>query len=267
MRISTVLLAWAYHIHLWVVWRTGRIELIGFDRFAETMRRHERVAMALWHENLVMGIYAIRELRPATLANKSDIGDVISAVLEGQGYHVFRGGSSRSKSRQSKVLDKMVGYFKSHRDVLLAITVDGSAGPARKVKPGVIALAEQAQAPIYILHAECRPCFRIWTWDRTCFPIAFSRVVVLLEGPLPVPAPGIRGLRETRDLTDRLLHDTADRARAYLKTGVLPDPDPALGLDPSYGERDTRVGPKIFGKGPRTITPRPNTPDSGVAQD
>lgn len=257
-------IALSYQIHLWCVWRTGRIEIIGCDRLVETMRRHERVALALWHENLIMAIYALRECRPTTLASKSDIGDVIATILERLHYKVFRGGTSRGKSRRSPALDEMVAYFKSHRDILLAITVDGSAGPARKMKPGIIALSEQAQAPIFVMHCECRPCFRIWTWDKTRIPLGFGKVVILLEGPLlPEPA-GISGFRKSRDKTDLLLRDTCRRAEAYLKTGDLLPADEALGLDPSYGKGETRRGKSLFPKGPPPIVPRPIEADTAA---
>lgn len=251
------LVAFAYHVHMWIVWRTARVEVIGCDRLVEALKRDQRVALALWHENLIMSIYGAREFRPATLASKSDIGNVISAILERVGFHVFRGGTSRSKTRRTPVLKDLVAYFKNHKDVLLAITVDGSAGPARKMKPGIIAMAEQSAAPIFVIHTSCRPCFRIWTWDRTCFPLAFGKVVVLFEGPIPAPRPGISGFRKARDQTDLLLRDTAKRADAYLRTRELPPPDPALELGTDYGEYTTRRGAKLFPKGATPVTPKP----------
>ncbi len=257
MWVGSVLVALTYHLHMWVVWRTGRVEVIGCDRVVEAMRRHDRVALALWHENLVMAIYAAREFRPTTLASKSDIGNVISAILVRMGYRVFRGGTSRSKSRRTPVLHEMVDHFRRHRDIMLAITVDGSAGPARKMKPGVVALAEQAEAAIFVMHTSCRPCFRIWTWDRTRFPLAFGRVVVMFEGPIPPPAPGMSGFRKARDQTDLLLRDTAARVESYLSTGEMPPPDAALELCPDYGAYDTRRGAKLFTGGATPLTPSP----------
>lgn len=249
-------IAVSYRVHMWCVWRTARIEVVGCDRLIETIRRHERVALATWHENLIIAGYAIREFRPTTLASNSDIGDVIATILKSLKYHVFRGGTSRSKSRQSPALEAMVAHFKSHRDIMMALTVDGSAGPARKMKPGVIALSQQAQAPIFVMHCECRPCFRIWTWDKTRIPLGFGKVVVVFEGPVLPPAEGISGFRKARDQTDLMLHDTCRRAEAYLKTGELLPADPALGLDPSYGRGDTRRGLSLFGKGPSPISPQ-----------
>ena len=256
-RLGAWAIAVSYQIHLWCVWRTARIEVVGCDRLFETLRRHDRVALAIWHENLIMSIYGLRECKPTTLASKSDIGDVIATVLKRNNFHVFRGGSSRGKSRRSPALEKMVEYFKSHRDILIPITVDGSAGPARKMKPGVIALAEQAQAPIFVMHCECRPCFRIWTWDKTRIPLGFGKIVMVFEGPILPQPPGLKGFRKSRDQTDLLLRDTCKRAETLLKTGELPPADPALELDPSYGEGETRRGRSLFAKGESPIVPRP----------
>ncbi|XAL98543.1 DUF374 domain-containing protein [Phycisphaeraceae bacterium D3-23] len=250
-------IAVTYHIHIWCVWRTARIEVAGCDRLIEAMRRHDRLALAMWHENLIIAAYALRECRPTTVASKSDIGDVISTILDRLDYRVFRGGSSRGKSRRSPVLEEMVAYFKSHRDVMMALTVDGSAGPARKMKPGVIALAGQAQAPIFVMHCVCRPCFRIWTWDRTRVPLGFGKIVIVFEGPVMPGDPGIKGFRVARDKTDLLLHDAARRAEAYLKTKQLPATDPELGLDPGYGSDDMRRGRTLCDEKTPLFTPTP----------
>ena len=106
-RLGAWAIAVSYQIHLWCVWRTARIEVVGCDRLFETLRRHDRAALAIWHENLIMSIYGLRECKPPTLASKSDIGDVIATVLKRNNFHVFRGGSSRGKSRRSPAPEKI----------------------------------------------------------------------------------------------------------------------------------------------------------------
>lgn len=266
-RLGAWAIATSYQIHLWCVWRTSRIEVVGCDRLIETMKRHDRIALALWHESLILAIYAIRECRPTTLASKSDIGDVISTILERLDYNVFRGGSSRSKSRQTAVLDDMVAYFKTHREVLLAITVDGSAGPARKMKPGIIALAGQADAPIFAMHCVCRPCLRIWTWDRTRVPMLFGKIVIVFEGPVMPGGAGISAFRAARDKAALLLDDTADRAEAYLRTGQLPAAAQALELDASYGRGDRRPGRSLCEESEHLFAPEPISLEDGSGGD
>ena len=248
VRLAAAGLAWVYRGYMSLVWYTSRIESYGMARAVNAMRRHGNIVVALWHDNVVLAPRCCRVFRPTTLASRSDIGDVITAILQMQKYHVFRGGSSRGKSRRTPVLKQLVEYVRAREQVFVALTVDGSTGPARVLKPGIIALSCETGAPIFAVHIACKPALKARTWDRTRFPLPFGKIVMVVEGPIdsttnPTDADEFRRLREQTQL---LLEDTAERADRCLAGAPLPPPDPQLDLDPSYGDRDRRVGRSIL---------------------
>ena len=268
VRASAKSLAWVYRAYMAFVWRTSRIETYGVARAVNAMKRHRNIVVALWHDNVVLAPRACRVFRPTTLASRSDIGDVITAVLELQNYHVFRGGSSRGKSRRTPVLQQLVKYVNQRQEVVLALTVDGSTGPARVLKPGIIALSNETNSPIFGIHIACKPALHAKSWDKTRFPLPFGRIVMVLEGPIlsrqsPIDADEFRRLREQ---SQWLLEDVSRRADLCLAGKPIGEPDPRLELDPSYGDRDRRVGRSVLfpherPPDPRLIEPTTGTPD------
>ena len=263
VRVVAVVIAWVYRGYMSLVWRTSRVEYYGIARTVYALKKHRNIALAVWHDNVGLAPRGYRELRLTTLASQSDIGEVITAVLKLQGHHVFRGGSSRGKSRRAPVLKQLIQYVKERQEVMLALTVDGSAGPARVLKSGIIALARDTGAPIFAVHFSCKPVIKARSWDRTRFPLPFGRIVIVTEGPILIKKDRVNAdeFRRLREQTQLLLDDTARRADHCLLHGDLPPPDPALDLDPSYGDRDRRVGPSLF----LPHEPRPNSRPIGEA--
>ncbi len=248
VRGAAWLLAWVYAGYMNVVWRTSRVESYGVGRAAVAMKRHRNLLVTLWHENVVLAPWAYREFKPTTLASRSDIGEVISAALTRQGYHMFRGGSSKGKSRRSPVLKDLVQHVKDHQEVLLALAVDGSSGPVRVLKPGIIALSHETGAPICAIHVVSSRSIKARTWDKTRFPLPFGRIVIVTQGPLRCDDNPLGGseFRRLRDQAQLMLEDAANRAEHFLKHGVMPPPDPDLIMDPAYGEEDHRVGRSLL---------------------
>jgi lysophospholipid acyltransferase (LPLAT)-like uncharacterized protein len=257
IRGTAWILAWFIWAYMSLVWRTSRIESYGVGRAVHAMKQHRNILTTLWHENVILTPWAYREYKPTTLASVSDIGEVIAAALLRQGYTVFRGGSSKGKSRQTTVLKDMVQHVKERQDVMLAIAVDGSSGPARVLKPGIIPLSSETGAPIFTITAVSSHSIKAPTWDRTRIPLPFGRIVVVMQGPLRCDLNPLRGkeFRRLRDQAQLLLEDATNRAEHFLKYGELPPPNPALDLDPSYGEEDNRTGRSLFL--PHEPLPRP----------
>lgn len=259
VRGTAWVLAWVYVGYMFVVWRTSRVESYGLGRAAVAMKRHRNLLMTVWHETVVITPRAYREFKPTTFASRSDIGEVISAVLKRQGYNVFRGGSSKGKSRRTPVLKDLVQHVIDHQEVLLAMAVDGSSGPVRVLKPGAIALSNKTGAPICAMHVASSRSIKARTWDKTRFPLPFGRIVIVMQGPLRCDDNPLRGseFRRLRDQAQLMLEDAANRAEHFIKHGEMPPPDPALIMDPSYGEEDRRVGRSLLLPDEPLPNPRP----------
>ena len=145
----------------------------------------------LWHEEVFSVAWSYRETRPHTLANVRDSGELITRILEVCGAVVFRGGSSRRKSRQREyVLVEMVRHMRENRRVVYGVTVDGSNGPlSRDEAWSAVHRAQMRQADRAGAHlGEAQ--LALPTWDRMAIPLPFNHIRQYLVGPYLVPDDG-----------------------------------------------------------------------------
>jgi len=138
---------------------------------------------ALWHGGLLIAAWAYRDRSVSVAVSRSSDGERISAVLRALGYaEPVRGSSSRGGSAALRELVSRV-----RGGAAVAVLCDGPRGPARRAKPGVVALARLAEVPITPVGFRAQPCIRLGSWDRTCIPLPFARVDIRYGEPLEVP--------------------------------------------------------------------------------
>ena len=150
------------------------------------------------------------------LISRSSDGEFIAQVVADLGFPSIRG----SRRRENSVGDK--GGAAALRDIVkwvkdgggVAITPDGPKGPARVMAEGPPTTARLTGAPVLLAGLACRPCLRIRSWDRTIFPLPFTRAAVVYH-------PVLRATRDAdlvavaADWTDKL-NAVTDRAEALV---------------------------------------------------
>jgi len=157
---------------------TWRIRLIGEDAFA----RGEVRLGALWHRDALMAAYYFRDRQVMLPVSLSRDGDLFDVALQSLGYAPSaRGSTSRGASRLLRQLIRGV-----RRGLPVAVLPDGPRGPARRAKPGVVALASACGVPIVPVAFAGRPAFASGSWDRTSIPLPFARLVVRFGEPVEV---------------------------------------------------------------------------------
>ena len=134
-----------------------------------------RVILASWHQRFFGGFYLPRMFdRPISIMiSQSRDGDFVADVMMRIGWRPVRGSSSRGGRKALKML---IEEIKNNQ--LGGHIVDGPTGPPRVIKPGLISLAQHADAAICptFVHYE-----RAWTfnsWDRFMVPKPFSTAVI-----------------------------------------------------------------------------------------
>jgi lysophospholipid acyltransferase (LPLAT)-like uncharacterized protein len=136
---------------------------------------------ALWHNRLLLISFVLKKFFPqrpgAGLISASRDGDMIADATRRFGFDVVRGSSSRMGA---SALLELSEVLVSGRDVL--ITPDGPRGPAYKLGPGIIFLAQKTGAPVVPVNMEYSSCWRVKSWDRFIIPKPFSKVRVII-GP------------------------------------------------------------------------------------
>ncbi|NBC10943.1 MAG: DUF374 domain-containing protein [Planctomycetes bacterium] len=170
-----------------LVWPTCRKRARGLVELDAELAKGHGVALAIYHESAFPAVLIARGRPLLTVASRSDSGEMIARIIEHFGMDVVRGGSSRSRSRRAPAVQQVIEAMQQRPRTLAALTVDGSSGPRRRAKPGVLEVARATGSPIYLAHVHASPCLRLPTWDRTILPLPFSRVTTLITGPMSVP--------------------------------------------------------------------------------
>jgi lysophospholipid acyltransferase (LPLAT)-like uncharacterized protein len=145
----------------------------------------ENYIAALWHNRLLIFPLILRGFFPersgAALISASRDGDLLADAVHRFGYEVVRGSSSRMGA--SAIL-QLTQVLASGRDVV--ITPDGPRGPAYKLGPGIVFLAQKSAAPVVPVNLEYSHCWRLGSWDRFIVPRPFSKIRVLIDHPYRV---------------------------------------------------------------------------------
>ncbi len=188
--LAVAVLPRLYLAYLWLVWNTSRVDPGRMPELHEIIRRHNGAVGLLWHEEVATVAYGYRRLgfRPHTLASRSNAGRLITRMLELCDFVVFRGGSSRKRSRrQTEVLEDMIEHMRCTDEVIYGLTVDGSNGPPYRIKPGGVLIARACGKPVVLVRTWYRRSIRLDTWDRTALPLPFNEIRHYLLGPYFVP--------------------------------------------------------------------------------
>jgi hypothetical protein len=148
--------------------------------------------------------------RFTTLIAPGRDGDWATEAAEAFGCRVVRGATERGGARAlARILRELPGDGGP-----LALVVDGPLGPSGVARGGAVVCAARTGRPLRPLGAAARRVLVLRrSWSKIWIPLPFSRVVVVVGEPLPVPADLDRPGRErlASELTVRL---AAARRRA-----------------------------------------------------
>ena len=146
------------------------------------------VVFALWHNRIFSVPDAWRRIdrsgrRTVVLTSASHDGAMLARAVAVFGLGSVRGSSSRRGVAALVALRKALKSGTS-----CCVTPDGPRGPRYVVQPGIIKIAEATGAPIIPVHAKFSAAWRLRSWDRFVVPKPFSRVRVIFDAALAVPA-------------------------------------------------------------------------------
>lgn len=165
---------------------------------------------AFWHQRQVFFTWTHRGCGATVLVSRSKDGELIARTMALSRIGAARGSSSRGGVAATKELLDLLASGKS-----VGITPDGPKGPARAVKPGVLALARLSGAPILPLSCATRRRVELRkAWDRFHVPLPFSRAA-LVHAPLIRVGPGDSDEAKAAELKEALDRAT-ERADALV---------------------------------------------------
>lgn len=141
---------------------------------------------ALWHGHaLALTLFGM-DRGIYTIASRSEDGEIAARIAEGLGYRVVRGSTEEGKVEKGgrRGAIQLIKALREGKNV--AITVDGPKGPAHKVQPGVIFLAQKSGAEIIPAVAKFERAIVINSWDKFTIPMPFTRGEVIWGEPIRV---------------------------------------------------------------------------------
>ena len=180
-----------YSLYMRLVWATSRIDTGDFEAMNTLCRKNGGLVNLFWHEGvMVLGhAYPRAGVRAWGLVSLGDAGDVLARVLEHCGHGVVRGGSSRRASRRAaNVVGQLIELVRGGEDVIIGFAVDGTRGPAYRLKRGGLVVARDCACPIALGRIWTRRHIRLRSWDRFAIPLPFNEIRYYWSGPYPVPA-------------------------------------------------------------------------------
>lgn len=146
------------------------------------------LVLACWHEHLLAVSMAQKGKAFSPLASRSASGRVVAAIFKNWGFKPVFGSSRRDQRDKGgkEALKTLISL--AEEGYSAAFTVDGSIGPRRKVKPGVISLAQKTGMAILPVAAWGKRVWQLATWDKLKIPKPWTQVVVAYEKPLLLPS-------------------------------------------------------------------------------
>jgi lysophospholipid acyltransferase (LPLAT)-like uncharacterized protein len=162
---------------------TYRIRVINEEIEKSIYERGEVPIYCSWHQRFFSGFGFFPKRHPlAIMVSQSRDGDFGSRMIEIMGVHTARGSSSRGGG---EALQDLIGYIE--KGIPAGHIVDGPRGPAGRIKPGLIKLAQYSGMPILpaIISPEKKWVFK--SWDRFMIPKPFSRIIIRFDEETYVP--------------------------------------------------------------------------------
>ncbi len=201
---------------------TSRVDESAARELNARRRRGERIVLLMLHQDVFIAPWFLRGIGVCGLASTGDAGDIIDAVMRSLGHCNVRGGTSGRESRRRTLgaLRAMIrfGRERAGDGFVIAITPDGSIGPAGACKPGFGLVALETGASVWCIKIHASPALLPNTWDRTTIPLPFGRVWARMEGPLPIPPDAnADALEQVRVAAERSLHRL--HARVFAEGG------------------------------------------------
>ena len=185
---------------------TWRYRVRGAEHVAVLRAAKRPFIFVLWHSRFLPLLYFHRNEGLCLLISRHRDGGYLASVAERWGYRVVRGSSQRGGE---------VGLLGIVRALQhggeIALAPDGPRGPVEKVKPGAVAAAQHAEAPLVPVAARPSAAWWLRSWDRFCIPKPFASVEVVYGAALEV-GKGKDELRRGIAGVEQALHEVTHAA-------------------------------------------------------
>jgi hypothetical protein len=144
-------------------------------------------APTYWHQHHILCSGLVREwiqrgFKACFLISASVDGEVPERIARACGAEVIRGSANQSGTLALRDQHAMMkkGYS-------IITTADGPSGPKYEIKSGVMVMARVGGIPILPVACAAERAWYLRRWDDFMIPKPFSRVVLGIGAPYPIP--------------------------------------------------------------------------------
>ncbi|MBT8111199.1 MAG: lysophospholipid acyltransferase family protein [Gammaproteobacteria bacterium] len=168
---------------------TYRVEaVIGAGHIEPFIKDRKVCAPCYWHQHHVVGSTLIRSwvrrgFKACFLVSGSVDGEVPERIARAWGAEVIRGSANESGALALRDMQRMMNNGYS-----IVTTADGPRGPKYEFKAGAILMARIAGVPIIPIACAAEHAWYLNRWDDFMVPKPFSRIVLAVGQPHPIPA-------------------------------------------------------------------------------
>lgn len=199
----------------WIVRLIGptlRLEVVGVHNAIQIRTAGEPAIGAFWHRCIFPAVWIWRGRGIVVLNTIHFDGQWTRRVVERLGFGTVQGSSTRGGISGLAELAKCIAEGRH-----VAFTVDGPRGPRFVAKPGPVILARRTGKPISVFHIGLKWAFTFKnTWDMFQLPIPFTRAVMFVAPPIPMPSEGeSETLKQKQDEVQAALERVRDLAESW----------------------------------------------------
>ncbi len=180
-RLALFLITWIGYILIRLIGPTLRYTVSIEEGGPPDFYPHPSVYV-FWHNAVIPACWWYRGRQIAVMTSSSFDGEYIARIIEKFGFRAVRGSSTRGAVRA--LLGMHTEIETGHS---VAFTIDGPKGPVYVAKPGPVLLARNVQRPIQPFHVAVERAWILNSWDRFRIPKPFSRALLRVAKPIPVP--------------------------------------------------------------------------------
>jgi len=159
--------------------KTCRLEVRDQHYFDDTVKRHGRIIVAIWHESATYAIFLHRGSNFHTASSFSFDGELAARLTHGFKIECLRGSTSRGGAKLLRELEKAASLVEC-----VGLTMDGPRGPRREAQPGLAILSARTGIPVVPLAFSISGSWRLRTWDRMAIPKPFSHLILGYAPPI-----------------------------------------------------------------------------------
>lgn len=160
---------------------TVRVRVDGWERLQKVVADGAGGLVLPWHGVTMLPIYYCRKMGFYSMVSVSRDGELQNRILRSRGFQTIRGSSGRHGARAL-----LESVRRIREGGVMAYTPDGPKGPAKKVQPGAVHIAQRSGCPVLPVGVACRKCFRARSWDSHMVPAPFARAVIAFGEPLSI---------------------------------------------------------------------------------